>query len=139
MASSAKFAALIDTLASEHEDLLPEMARLAEEAMSPLAVLKAAIDRAAPKLHGPLDEHILNEDRVLFPAYASAGGDAGVLALFTEEHREILSLRDRLTAALEDGDEADEIRSLVAQLTDILSEHMGREDEMLFPAMREAL
>lgn len=139
MASSGKFTSLIDTLASEHEDLLPEMARLADEAMSPLAVLKAAIDRAAPKLNGPLDEHILNEDRVLFPAYASAGGDSGVLALFAEEHREILSLRDRLTAAVEDGGEADEIRSLVAQLTDILSEHMGREDEMLFPAMREAL
>jgi iron-sulfur cluster repair protein YtfE (RIC family) len=138
-ARAPDFTALFDTLSREHAELLPEMERLGEETISPIANLKAAIDRAAPKLTGPLDEHIANEERVLFPAYTAAGGDAGVLVFFVEEHREILSLRDSLVSAVKHDREYDEIRPLVARLTEVLSSHMIREDAMLFPTMREVL
>ncbi len=129
--------ALIDRLSTEHRELLPELARLAEEATESSESLKAVLDQVAPRLGLPLDEHIANEDRELFPAYAANGGDAGVLAFFTEEHREILSLRDRVVAAIDDNGDIDEVRSLIEQLTDILASHMRREDEMLFLSMRD--
>ena len=129
-------AALIDTLGAEHRVLLPELARLAEEVTAPAESLKATFEQVAPLLGVPLDEHIANEDHELFPAYAATGGDAGVLGFFTEEHREILSLRDRLVAAMESDDDIGEIRSLVEELADTLSSHMRREDEMLFPSMK---
>jgi iron-sulfur cluster repair protein YtfE (RIC family) len=132
-------AAMIDTLSAEHRDLLPELARLADEVTAPAEALRAAFDQVARKLGLPLDEHIANEDRELFPAYAAAGGDTGVLAHFSEEHREILSLRNRLVAAIDVNDDISEVRSLVEQLTDLLSSHMNREDEMLFPDMRNTL
>lgn len=132
-------AAMIDTLSAEHRDLLPGLVRLADEATAPTEALKAAFDQVAGKLGLPLDEHIANEEHGLFPAYASAGGDAGVLARFSEEHREILSLRNQLAAAIEDDADISELRSLVEQITDLLSSHMNREDRMLFPDMRDIL
>lgn len=129
---------LIDSLGAEHRTLLPELARLAEEAAAPAESLKAVFAQVAPLLGLPLDEHIANEDRKLFPAYVAAGGDEGILAFFIEEHRDILSLRDRLAAAIA-GADIGEARSLVEQLTDTLSSHMNREDEMLFPTMRGLL
>ncbi len=136
---SKSHAALIDALSAEHQALLPELARLAQEAAASPESLKAAFGRIAPLIGLPLDEHIVNEDRELFPAYAACGGDAGILAFFTEEHVEILALRNRLVAAVEDNGNIDEIRFLAEQLADTLSAHMNREEEMLFPAMRDLL
>ncbi len=131
-------AALLDALSAEHRTLLPELAALAREVTACTESLKASLERVAPLIGLPLDEHIANEDRELFPAYAAAGGDAGVLAFFTEEHAEILALRNRLMAAVED-DDIEAVRSLAEQLADALSSHMNREEEMLFPAMRDLL
>ena len=132
-------AALIDALSAEHRALLPELARLAQEATASAESLKTAFERIAPLIGLPLDEHIANEDRELFPAYAACGGDAGILAFFTAEHGEILALRNRLVAAIEDSDDIEAARSLAEQLSDTLSSHMNREEEMLFPAMRDLL
>ena len=131
--------ALIDALSAEHRALLPELARLAQEATGSPESLKAAFERIAPLIGLPLDEHIANEDRELFPAYAACGGDAGILAFFTEEHVEILALRNRLLAAVQDNGDIDTVRSLAEQLADTLSSHMNREEEVLFPAMRDLL
>ena len=131
-------AALIDALSAEHRALLPELARFAQEAASAEA-LKTAFARIAPLIGLPLDEHIANEDHELFPAYAACGGDAGILAFFTAEHAEILALRNRLVAAMEGDEDIDTAGFLAEQLADTLSSHMNREDEMLFPAMRELL
>lgn len=129
---------LIDTLSAEHRELLPQLARVSETVAASPASLKADFGRIAPLLGQPLDEHIANEERELFPAYATAGGDTAILSFFAEEHREILSLRNRLVAAIEDGEFA-AVRSLAEQLDDLLSAHTGREDEVLFPMMREHL
>lgn len=139
MPDSKPRAALIDALSAEHRALLPELSRLAQEATASPQSLKAALERVAPLIGSPLDEHIANEDRELFPAYAACGGDVGILAFFTEEHAEILTLRNRLVMAVEDGNDIDELRFLAEQLADTLSSHMNREEEMLFPAMRDLL
>jgi hemerythrin-like domain-containing protein len=129
---------LIDALSAEHRELLPQLAGVSETAASAPATLRAAFGRIAPLLGLPLDEHVANEDRELFPAYVSAGGDAGILWFFTEEHREILALRNRLVAALESEDTG-EIRSLAEQLAKLLSSHIEREEQVLFPMMRDLL
>ena len=132
-------AALIDALSAEHRALLPELARLAQEASASAESLKTAVERIAPLIGLPLDEHIATEDRELFPAYAARGGDAGILAFFTAEHVEILAIRNRLLAAIEDNDHTEAVGFLAEQLADTLSSHMSREDEVLFPAMRDLL
>ncbi len=129
---------LIAALSAEHRELLPQLAGVSETAAAAPATLHAALGRIAPLLGLPLDEHIANEERELFPAYVAAGGDAGMLSFFTAEHREILALRNRLVAALE-AEDPDEIRSLAEQLADLLSSHIDREEEVLFPMMRDLL
>lgn len=139
VAASKSLTALIDSLSAEHRALLPELGRLADEATASPDSLKTTLEQVAPLLGQPLDEHIANEDHELFPAYAAAGGDAGILQFFAEEHREILALRDQVVTALEDDCDTDLLCSLVEQLTDVLLSHMTREDEILFPTMREML
>lgn len=138
MIGNKSLVALIDTLSAEHQELLPQLGGLSETAAASPETLKSEFGLIAPLLGLPLDEHIANEERVLFPAYAAAGGDAALLSVFTEEHREILALRNRLVAALED-DDFTAARSLAEQLTDVLSSHIHREDEVLFPMMRDLL
>lgn len=135
--TSRHLAAMIETLSAEHRDLLPQLAKLADEVTAPPEALKAAFRQVATELGLPLDEHIVNEDHELFPAYASAGGDPEVLAHFSQEHREILSLRNRLVEAIEDDADISEVRSLIEELTELLTSHMNREDQMLFPDMRD--
>jgi iron-sulfur cluster repair protein YtfE (RIC family) len=138
VADVTRFAALIDQLSAEHADLLPSTDRLLDSASGPAAQVRQAVDDCAAKLQAPLEEHIAQEDSVLFPAYARASGGEGLVAQFQAEHREILMLRDELLAARDGGDDG-RLGPVAAQLAELLGDHMRREDMMLFPSAREIL
>ncbi len=132
-------AAIIDQLSAEHADLLPRMARLGQLAAAKSPDLLGQIEQCADHLQAPLEAHIEQEDDVLFPAYIERTGEDGVVALFVEEHRDILALRDQLLAAAREGADQARLRELAARLADLLASHMNREDMMLFPSARQAL
>ncbi len=130
---------LIDKLATEHADMLPCTAHLAELAAARSPEIRAALDRCWPVLTGALDAHIDAEDEVLFPAVAQAVGDEGVTALFREEHREIRALRSALGTARQEGGDLERLSAAALRVADLLNTHMTREDAMLFPSARNAL
>jgi hemerythrin-like domain-containing protein len=136
---AAAIAALIDQLSAEHAELFPCTERLLDLAASPLPELSQHIERCAPRLQAPLDAHIYQEDEVLFPAYAEASGDGGLVAQFTDEHRSLRALRDELLAAHRSGADAAKLGAIASRFADLLSSHMNREDVMLFPSARQAL
>ncbi len=131
------FAALIDRLSAEHAELLPWIDNILDLAVGG-AELRDAIAGGAAKIREPLNDHITQEDEVLFPAYARASGGSGLVAQFEAEHREILTLRDELLAACESGD-GRELGIIAARFAELLGDHMRREDMMLFPSARETL
>ncbi len=129
---------ILDTLATEHADMLPCTAHLSALATEKSPELHAALDRCWPVLTGALDAHIEAEDTVLFPALANEVGD-GITGLFRDEHREIEALRASLRAARLDGDDLERVSSIALRLAELLGSHMNREDAMLFPSARNVL
>ena len=131
---------LIDALSAEHAELLPEIETLMNVATVNASALRAFVGNIAGRIGTPLDEHIEQEDKVLFPAYAGAGGDSGLVDQFGAEHREILSLRDEMLAAYRAGGcDGAALAGVVLRFADLLTSHMAREDMMLFPTMRATL
>lgn len=130
---------LLDALSAEHSELLPAVTELAHLALHNDVGLAAAVERVAPRLGAELERHIAREDNELFPFFARETGDAGLVEQFTEEHREILRRRDALMEAHRRGAGPDVLGRLVEPLVELLTEHMTREDMMLFPATRDLL
>ncbi len=132
------FGALLDQLSAEHAELLPCTDKLLDLSASSGPELGELITSCAIKLQAPLDAHIVQEDDVLFPAYANVSGGEGLVAQFRAEDRDIIGLRDDLLAAWRDGDQS-RLGPLTAQLAALLGDHMRREDMMLFPSARDVL
>ncbi len=130
------YAALMDRLSAEHAELLPGTDRLLDVTTD--RELRETVEGLLPKLQTPLEEHIAQEDDILFPAYASASGSEGLVAQFRDEHRDIIALRDELLIALDHGDTRG-LGTIAARLAELLGDHMRREDTMLFPSARDAL
>jgi hemerythrin-like domain-containing protein len=82
-----------------------------------------------------LDEHIRVEDEELFPVIAGELGQ-GLVGVFAEEHVRIRELRDEALASLAGPPLA---TGACRDLCELLESHTVREDQMLFPAAREAL
>ncbi len=132
------FATLIDQLSAEHAELLPCTDKLLDLAVEAGAELRETVKKYAAKLETPLDQHIVQEDDVLFPAYARASGGEDLVAQFRAEHRDIIALRNELLALCEGGDSS-KLGAVASQFAELLGDHMRREDMMLFPSAREAL
>jgi len=60
----------------------------------------------------------------------------GMVSLFVEEHVRIRALRDQVYERMGQG-RAD--FNECAELCDLLTDHMTREDQMLFPSARDVL
>lgn len=131
--------ALIEELSAEHAELLPEIEKLMNLATVNAPALHALVGQIADRIGAALDDHIAQEDKVLFPAYAKAAGDSSLVDQFTAEHREILSLRDALLAAHRAGGDGGRLGGIALRLADLLTSHMTREDMMLFPTVRDTL
>lgn len=130
---------LIDQLGIEHADLIPWTNKVMDAARSNSPELRDLVAQKAGTLGQALDSHIVQEDNVLFPAFANETGDEGLVGQFTEEHREILSLRDDLVSAHRDNANIGKLSAIAAQFADLLNSHMSKEDEILFPSARNTL
>ena len=127
---------LIDRLESEHVEVLDAVARLraAVELQEDVA-LKAALADGEGALGTALTKHSEVEDEDLFPRIAAMLGD-GMVSLFVDEHVRIRALRDQVYERMGQG-RAD--FNGCAELCDLLTDHMTREDQMLFPSARDVL
>jgi hemerythrin-like domain-containing protein len=127
---------LIDRLESEHDAVLDAVAliRSAVEERDDVA-LKGALAAGADELGTPLTVHSETEDNDLFPQLAAMIGE-GLVNVFVEEHVRIRELRDQVYERIGQG-EAD--FEGCAELCDLLSSHMERENQVLFPAARGVL
>ena len=127
---------VIGILSKEHTDVRALLSGVAEAAGRGDATGAARqINAGRDLLSGGLDEHIRVEDEELFPAIAGVLGE-GITGAFAEEHVHIRRLRDEVLAGA-----AAPALPLAAclELCDLLESHTVREDEMLFPAARQAL
>ena len=127
---------LIDRLESEHAEVIEALDRLrpAIKERDDVA-LRAALSAGVDVLGKALNVHSTTEDEDLFPQIAPMIGEEMVGA-FAEEHVRIRALRDQVYERSEQG-EAD--FDGCAELCDLLSGHMEREDVALFPAARSVL
>lgn len=132
-------AILMDQLGAEHAELIPWTDKVMEAARNNSPELSQLVASKAGMLGQPLDSHIVQEDTVLFPAFAQETGDEGLPGQFTEEHRELLALRDEMLALQREGAPVEKLANIAAQFADLLNSHMTREDQVLFPSARHAL
>jgi len=119
-------------LAVEHQMFLQHLDRLAEALSSdtPVEVLQGMVAMLA----GPLERHAEAEDAVLFPALEPhLGREMGPLAVMGLEHEEI---RQSLLSVEDGGANA---VVAVRQLIAVLREHIGKEDQVLFPMAERLL
>ena len=127
---------LIDRLESEHVEVMGAVALLrpAIETRDDVA-LKDALAAGEQALGAALTKHSEVEDDDLFPRIAEMIGQ-GMVDVFIEEHVRIRRLRDEVYDSMGRG-RAD--FDGCAELCDLLTDHMEREDKVLFPAARGAL
>ncbi|MEP7193886.1 MAG: hemerythrin domain-containing protein [Actinomycetota bacterium] len=127
---------LIDRLEGEHVEVLDAVARVraAVELQEDVA-LKAALAAGEDALGAALTRHSEVEDVDLFPRIAAMLGE-GMVSLFVEEHVRIRALRDQVYERMGQG-RAD--FGGCAELCDLLTDHMTRENQMLFPSARGVL
>jgi len=127
---------LLDRLESEHVDVLAVVASLRPAIQDHDDVaLKDALAAGEQALGPALNAHSDAEDKDLFPQIAEMIG-AGLVGIFVEEHVRIRALRDQVYERIRQG-QVD--YHAVAEMCDLLDEHMGREDQVLFPTARGVL
>lgn len=125
---------VMGSLSAEHAEVRALLSQVAEAAGSGDVTATARhINAGRDLLLGSLDEHIRIEDDELFPAIAETLG-GGIVGAFVEEHADIIRLRDEVLAAAS----APPLAACL-ELCDLLESHTVREDQMLFPAARQAL
>lgn len=125
---------MLRLLTDDHERLLPVLTRLKLAAeQNETRELDHVLNVNRVELHDELDKHIGLEEDSVFPRLAGYLS-RDLLAPFYDDHREIQATRDRLYASGQDSR-----RVLVFALTDLLRSHIEREENMLFPAARNAL
>ncbi len=124
----------VPTLIEEHATLLPYLVELRRAAQGGSdQELAAAIAQAAKALGPDLDGHISLEDDDFFPKVA-AHLDPMVVQPFVQDHREIEQVRDAVYL----GKAADAaLRKDCLTLCGLLEDHIAREEQMLFPAVRD--
>jgi iron-sulfur cluster repair protein YtfE (RIC family) len=137
--SIADLRPVLDQLSAEHAELLPHIERLLELAQIQSPALAATVDADLELLGAPLEAHIALEDDVLFPAYAEATGAQSVVEVFSEEHQEILKIRNELRTLRQLGVDGQALASTVLRLADALMPHQEREEMMLFPSASELM
>ena len=136
MADNRELVKLIGTLESEHVEVRDALAKIdSAVTVKNASALSAALTSGLGVLGTGLDSHSLAEDNDLFPAIAELMGE-GLVSVFVEEHTRIRSLRDQIYQAMDRGD-ADFERS--GEFSELLGDHIDREDAMLFPSARSML
>ncbi len=136
MADNRELVKLIGTLEGEHVEVRDALAKIdSAVTVKNASALSDALTSASEVLGTALDSHSLAEDNDLFPAIAEMMGE-GLVSVFVEEHTRIRSLRDQIYQAMDRGD-ADFERS--GEFSELLGDHIDREDAMLFPSARNML
>lgn len=92
---------------------------------------EAAFRRLLAVIMKEVHSHHVKEDDVLWPVIAASAGAAVDLTPLTEEHREIDPYVDRILASA-----GPERARALAELADLLDEHITEEERALFPIMR---
>lgn len=127
---------LLTELSSEHEQLRTHLRRIAAAAqVRDDRALIEALATSGCALTTNLDAHIFQEETGAFTAIDEAMGE-DMVTHFRDEHREIQALRDSLFAATERGEAP---HAMALRLCDLLFDHQRREDDMLFPTIRDIL
>ncbi len=121
-------------LTDEHKVLRPILARLRQVAESgPDDELAAALASAQIMLGPTLDRHIALEDLTVFPLIAQSLGES-LVQIFIDDHRRIEDVRHTLYTS-----SGSKVRGLTLTLEDLLSDHLAREENMLFASAEHAL
>jgi hypothetical protein len=117
----------IEILKLEHRDVLWRLGRYAE--LSP-AERESVLRYVALSLLAHMDL----EEELFYPPAAVATGNEGLIKEAVEEHAEVRGILGDLDAAATDSERG----PLVRKLSEALEEHVLKEEEELFPSLREA-
>ncbi len=136
MPNNQELIALIGVLEQEHVDVRAALAKVnAAVDAEDSGALQAALRDGESVLGDGLNAHSAAEDDDLFPAIGEIMGD-GLVSVFAEEHERIRSLRDQIYTAVNRG-QADFEGS--EEFSQLLTDHIDREDAVLFPSARGML
>jgi len=156
-------------LLNDHVAIMSQVAGLRAAVADLRAFGDEALERARPSLEAvgrmmatQLHRHARKEDEVLFPAIEAVLGEgAGPTEVMRQEHRDIHSRAELFRATLKQlneiehpaivaggaalrrmargGASAAELASVGAEIIELLDQHFGKEEEVLFPMCREML
>jgi len=141
-------ARIIQTLRDEHKVVLKNLERL-EGALTTLR--KGASDAARSTLRGVAEffrnefkSHFVKEEDALFPPLGKVVGvEGGPIGQMLYEHKLILDTAEKFETAAGRYDEdlvpVDAVAPAAQSLSDMLKEHIYKEDECLFPMAQRGL
>lgn len=141
--------AVLDPIAilyAEHDEGLKALQRMSDAAhklkadgWSPEVV--TALKESAAFINGEIRRHNEKEETVLFPQLRGAI-PYGPVDVMLAEHRQLWTLEDHLKELL-DGPQTERSRrdlvSTALDIVDLLSEHIAKENNILFPMARSVL
>lgn len=105
-----------------------------------------ALQAATDFINGDLRTHNENEENALFPLLEARMGQGGPTTVMRAEHQQLWSALDQLEWGLKglsenpsNGAKVDEIAGLTNFIYTLLSQHISKEDNILYPMAREML
>ncbi len=141
----------IDALYTEHDHALEQLGilerssgDLAERGVSPGAL--SDLERAVAFLDGEIRCHNQWEEDHLFPLLEARMGPAGPCAVMRHEHRELwdayaelIPLVEAARSRVADPDGMARLRRVAGAIVGLLTAHIAKENEILFPMARRLL
>ena len=135
----------IDALYGEHDEALEQLSLLGDAARSLAAggdIGRAMddLDRAVGFLDREIRAHNEWEETHLFPRLERYTGPGGPCGVMRSEHRQLWDLygslgplRDKQRGGKATAAERERLGSVAASIVDLLSAHIAKENEILFP------
>lgn len=137
---------LLETLTRDHQEVLTLLDRMAEgiralEGGRDLAEAGGALQDFIATWDQAIDNHFRQEEEALFPVLGRViGTHAGPIAVMLNEHTLLRQAVGRLREALASGGQ--DLQGLLEPaktIVDVLTEHIYKEDHVLFPMAKENL
>ncbi|TDA68724.1 MAG: hypothetical protein D9V47_08250 [Clostridia bacterium] len=137
---------LLETLTQDHQEVLALLDRVAEgiralEGGRDLAEAGGSLEEFVSTWDRAIDNHFRQEEEALFPVLGHViGTHAGPIAVMLHEHTLLRQAVGRLREALAGGGQ--DLQGLLEPaktIVDVLTEHIYKEDRVLFPMAEENL
>ncbi len=125
---------LLQLFYEDHDDALQRLSELREDIKN--GNRDGVLDFLKFLSHA-LDEHFRQEEEALFPPMIEVMGEGGPVKVMIQEHEDLRKNHKEVSAALAEGKAVSEVLDVLHSIDQVLSAHIQKENQILFPMAKQ--